>query len=76
MDASLAALAPELRDADLHAWTTEYLTLPPDKYPNIARVAPHFRALDDPQNFVTAVQAMIEQVRTTARNGERTSDGP
>ncbi|MFF4799988.1 TetR/AcrR family transcriptional regulator [Streptomyces sp. NPDC001351] len=63
MDASLAALSPELRDADLHAWETDYRTLPSDKYPNIARVAPRFVGLDDPQNFVTAVQAVIDTVR-------------
>lgn len=76
MDASLAALPPEVRDADLRAWTTDYLTLPPDKYPNIARVSPQFCALDDPQNFVTAVQAVIEQVRTTARAGDRSDGSP
>lgn len=67
MDASLASLAPEVRDADLHAWKTDYLSLPPDKYPNIARVAPHFCALDDPQNYLTAIQAVIDMVRAAAR---------
>jgi hypothetical protein len=40
--------------------------LPADRYPNIARVAPRFVALDDPQNFRTAVQAVIDGVRATA----------
>ena len=66
MDASLASLAPEVRDADLHAWKTDYLTLSPDRYPNIARVAPQFVELDDPQNFVTAVQAIIDRIRARA----------
>ncbi len=66
MDASLASLPPEARDADLRAWRTDYLTLPPDRYPNIARVAPLFVRLDDPQNFVTAVQAIIDQIRARA----------
>lgn len=66
MDASLAALAPDVRDADLRAWKTDYLTLPADRFPNIARVAPRFVALDDPQNFVTAVQTVIDRVRATA----------
>ncbi|MDN3026074.1 TetR/AcrR family transcriptional regulator C-terminal domain-containing protein [Streptomyces sp. S.PB5] len=71
MDASLAALSPELRDADLRAWKTDYLTLPPDKYPNIARVAPRFVSLDDPQNFVTAVQAVIDTVRARTEHEAR-----
>ena len=66
MDASLASLPPEVRDADLRAWQTDYLTLPPDRYPNIARVGPRFVRLDDPQNFLTAVQAVIDQIRARA----------
>ena len=66
MDASLASLSPEVRDADLRAWKTDYLTLPSDRYPNIARVAPRFVALDDPQNFLTAVQSVIDTIRTKA----------
>lgn len=66
MDASLASLPPDVREADLRAWQTDYLTLPPDRYPNIARVGPRFVRLDDPQNFVTAVQAVIDQIRVKA----------
>jgi AcrR family transcriptional regulator len=66
MDASLASLPPEVRDADLRAWKTDYFSLPAEKYPNIARVAPVFVALDDPQNFLTAVQAVIDTIRETA----------
>ena len=66
MDASLASLSPEVRDADLRAWKTDYLTLPSDRYPNIARVAPRFVALDDPQNFLTAVQSVIDTIRAKA----------
>lgn len=66
MDASLASLAPEVREADLRAWKTDYLTLPADRYPNIARLAPQFVELDDPQNFVTAVRTVIDQIRAKA----------
>ena len=69
MDASLASLAPEVREADLLAWKTDYLTLPPDRYPNIARLAPRFVELDDPQNFVTAIQLVIDQIRARAEAG-------
>ncbi|MBW8819493.1 MAG: TetR family transcriptional regulator [Catenulispora sp. 13_1_20CM_3_70_7] len=73
MDASLASLSPEVRDADLRAWQTDYLSLPPDKYPNIARVAPEFCALDDPRNFLTAIQAVIDMVRAEAERGRQPS---
>lgn len=66
MDASLASLSPEVRDVDLRAWKTDYLTLPPEKYPNIARVAPVFVPLDDPENFLTAVQTVIDTIRARA----------
>ncbi|WP_232667835.1 TetR/AcrR family transcriptional regulator [Pseudonocardia sp. TRM90224] len=66
MDASLAALSTDVREADLRAWKTDYLSLPPDRYPNIARVARQFVTLDDPQNFITAVQTVIDAVRIRA----------
>ncbi|MEU5266642.1 TetR family transcriptional regulator [Amycolatopsis sp. NPDC021455] len=66
MDASLASLAPDVREADLRAWKTDYLALPADRYPNIARIAPRFVRLDDPQNFVTAVRMVIDQIRRRA----------
>ncbi|MHC5907362.1 TetR/AcrR family transcriptional regulator [Streptomyces sp. S6] len=66
MDASLAVLSPELRAADLRSWETDYRTLPADTYPNIARIAPEFVGLDDPRNFATAVQAVIDTIRAKA----------
>jgi AcrR family transcriptional regulator len=66
MDASLAALAPDIREADLRSWKTDYLALPEDTYPNIARLAHRFYALDDPDNYRTAVQAVIDAVRRRA----------
>jgi AcrR family transcriptional regulator len=66
MDAGIAALAPDIRDADFRSWKTDYLVLPEDKYPNIARLAEHFYALDDPENYRTAVQAVIDAVRHRA----------
>jgi hypothetical protein len=67
MDASLASLPPDVRDADLRAWQTDYLTLPPDRYPNIARVGPRFVRLDDPQNFLTGRLAVDHH---TGHHGE------
>lgn len=63
MDASLAALPSDIREADFRSWKVDYLALPSDEYPNIAAVGHRFVALDDPRNFRTAVQALIDAVR-------------
>ena len=44
--------------------------VPADRYPDIARIAPRFVRLDDPQNFVTAVRMVIDQIRRRA-DGEQ-----
>jgi hypothetical protein len=56
----------QLGPDDLLSWEIDYRTLPPGEYPGIAGVAHALPALDDPQNFITAVQLMIEAVRTRA----------
>ena len=66
VDAGLAALEPAIRDADLLSWEIQYRTLPPAGYPNIAAVAHALPALDDPENFDTAVGLMIEAIRGRA----------
>lgn len=66
LDAGLAALEPAIRKADLISWEIDYRTLPPGEYPGIAGVAQALPALDDPQNFTTAVQLMIEAIRARA----------
>lgn len=62
MDASLAALAPDVRALELRSWDVEYRHLPADQYPGAASVSPHFPALDDPANFALAVDLMIEAI--------------
>jgi hypothetical protein len=54
------------RHADLLSWELQYRTLPPGQYPNIAAVAHALPALDDPENFTTAVDLMIEAIRAGA----------
>lgn len=66
LDAALAALDPEARDADLTAWHTHYRRLPADDYPNIAASAPHLPAVDDPSNFEFALDLVIEALRHRA----------
>jgi AcrR family transcriptional regulator len=73
VDAGLAALEPAIRDADLLSWEIQYRTLPPGQYPNIAAVAHALPALDDPDNFTTAVDLMIEAIRARAASDRRRS---
>jgi AcrR family transcriptional regulator len=76
LDAGLAALEPAIRDADLLSWEIQYRALPPGQYPNTAAVAHALPALDDPDNFTTAVNLMIEAIRARAAAGRDPSTSP
>ncbi len=79
LDAGLASLDPATRNADLLSWEIQYRTLPPGQYPNIAAIAHALPALDDPDNFTTAVDLMIEAIRgraATARDPNAPQVGP
>ena len=76
VDAGLAALEPAIRDADLLSWEIQYRTLPPSQYPNTAAIAHALPALDDPDNFTTAVDLMIEAIRARAAAARRPSTSP
>jgi AcrR family transcriptional regulator len=69
LDAALAALEPDARQADLRAWDVEYRTLPPQVYPNTAAIAHLLPALDDPANFAAAVDLMIDSIKARAAAG-------
>jgi AcrR family transcriptional regulator len=71
LDAALAALDPDARQADLRAWEIEYRTLPAQKYPNTAAIAHLLPALDDPGNFAAAVDLMIDSLKARAAGGLR-----
>ncbi|TGN65752.1 TetR family transcriptional regulator [Nocardioides eburneiflavus] len=66
-DASLAALDTDTKNTDMRAWTVDYRTLPREEYPNIHAVAHALPALDDPQNFETALEMMLESLQSSAR---------
>jgi len=52
--------------ADLRSWEVEYRSVPADLYPNIAAVSSVIPSLDDPANFETAVELMIEAISARA----------
>jgi len=68
MEATLEALDPAVRAADLRAWQVDYRLLDPAGYPNVAAAIEHMPALDDPSNFELAVELMIESLRARAGN--------
>jgi AcrR family transcriptional regulator len=63
IDAGLAALDPELREADLRSWQVEYRTHPLADYPDLNAVADLIPAIDDPSNFHNALDLLIEAIR-------------
>ncbi|MFI6599505.1 TetR/AcrR family transcriptional regulator [Nonomuraea sp. NPDC050536] len=65
-DAALAALDPETRAADLRAWQVDYRILPAEEYPNINAVADRLPSLEDPANFETALELMLDSLRARA----------
>ncbi|CCH79431.1 putative TetR-family transcriptional regulator [Nostocoides japonicum T1-X7] len=78
LDASLAALDPATRAADLRSWDVEYRTLPADLFPDLAAVADHLPRVDDPGNFELAMELMLDALRmraAAARSRRRPDDG-
>jgi hypothetical protein len=63
LDASLDALPPRERAADLSAWDVEYRRSPVGRYPDLTAVAPELTAPSDPANFSLAVDLHIEGLR-------------
>jgi AcrR family transcriptional regulator len=70
-DAALAALDPDTRAADLHAWQVDYRMLPDEEYPDINAVADVLPALDDPDNFEIALDMMLDSLRARASRASR-----
>jgi len=66
-------LSPRRRPAVLGI---QYRTLPAGQYPNTAAIAHALPALDDPGNFTTAVDLMIEAIRARAANPQDPSTPP
>jgi AcrR family transcriptional regulator len=75
LDAGFAALDPQTRAADLRAWEVEYRTVPAAEYPHIAAVSGSIPQLDDPANFDTAVELMIEAIGARAAQRKRRTSG-
>ena len=68
MDATPQALDPDVRATDLRAWKVEYQSQDPAHYPHLAAYSHLFPALDDPANYATLIELLLDAVES-ARGG-------
>jgi len=68
MDAAPQALDPDVRATDLRAWKVEYQSQDPAHYPHLAAYSHLFPALDDPANYATLIELLLDAVES-ARGG-------
>jgi AcrR family transcriptional regulator len=76
MDAALEALDPEVRAADLRAWKVEYQAQDPARHPHLAAYSHLFPALDDPANYATLIELLLDAVELRARRVRAARTGP
>lgn len=67
LEATRLTLPDDALAGDHGAWSREYLALPPDRYPNIAAVAPHLADVDAEDQFEVALELFLDAVEVRAR---------
>ncbi|MYW62658.1 TetR family transcriptional regulator [Streptomyces sp. SID8379] len=65
-EASVVALGSASREGDRRAWRREYLAVSPDRYPDLAAVAPHLAAADEDDQFETTLGLILDGVELRA----------
>jgi len=75
MDAAPQALDPDVRAADLRAWKVEYQSQDPAHYPHLAACSHLFPALDDPANYATLSELLLDAVEVRARRARPAARG-
>ncbi|MEU6846859.1 TetR/AcrR family transcriptional regulator C-terminal domain-containing protein [Streptomyces sp. NPDC046716] len=65
-EASVVALGSASREGDRLAWRREYLAVSPDRYPDLAAVAPHLAAADEDDQFETTLALLLDAVELRA----------
>ncbi|MEU7871406.1 TetR/AcrR family transcriptional regulator [Dactylosporangium sp. NPDC049140] len=66
MCSAYAALDESSRQGDEAAWSHEYRSLPPQRYPHIAAAAPYLAEIDDDMVLEGIVQALLDRVESLA----------
>ncbi|MFD0900142.1 TetR/AcrR family transcriptional regulator [Actinomadura sediminis] len=65
-EASRLTLPADIVAGERRAWSREYLALSPDRYPNIAAVAPHLPDVDSEDQFEVALELFLDAVELRA----------
>ena len=66
-EASFNVLDKAAQEGDRLAWRREYLTASPQRYPNLAQVAPHLAEIDEEDQFETALGLLLDAVELRAQ---------
>ncbi len=66
MRAQYALLGDDVRTADERAWADVYATLPADRYPTIARLAPQLPGLDDDRVLEAGLSLLVDGIAARA----------
>ncbi|MWK40567.1 TetR family transcriptional regulator [Actinomadura sp. J1-007] len=70
-EATQLTLSDDAMAGDRGAWRRDYLALPPDRYPNIAAVAPHLADVDAEDQFEVALELFLDAVELRADRADR-----
>jgi AcrR family transcriptional regulator len=65
-EASFNVLDKAAQEGDRLAWRREYLTASPQRYPNLAQVAPYLAEIDEEDQFETALGLLLDAVELRA----------
>lgn len=60
--ASYVAMDKEAQEGDQMAWRREYMAASPSLYPNLAVVTPYLADIEDEDQFVTAVELVLDAI--------------
>ncbi|MGK5691982.1 hypothetical protein ACSNOJ_03550 [Streptomyces sp. URMC 128] len=66
-EASFTVLDQGAQEGDRLAWRREYLTASPQRYPNLAQVAPSLAEIDEEDQFETAIGLFLDGVELRAQ---------
>lgn len=66
-EASFNVLDEAAQEGDRLAWRREYLTASPQRYPNLAQVAPYLAEIDEEDQFETALGLLLDAVELRAQ---------
>ncbi|MFI6683240.1 TetR/AcrR family transcriptional regulator [Streptomyces sp. NPDC050485] len=73
-EASFNVLDKGAQEGDRLAWHREYLAASPQRYPNLAQVAPYLADIDEEDQFETAIGLFLDAVELRAQRARERED--